>query len=68
MIDFEQELIILKLYLKRLEKITSMTLEALKDIKEGVGIAKKRATITLQEAERMMNETKDQAKRFSEET
>lgn len=45
-----------------------MTLEALKDIKEGVGIAKKRATITLQEAERMMNETKDQAKRFSEET
>ena len=68
MIDFEQELIILKLYLKKLEIITSMTLEALKDIKEGVGIAKKRATITLQEAERMMNETKDQAKRFSEET
>lgn len=68
MIDFEQELIILKLYLKKLEIITSMTLEALKDIKEGIGIPKKRASATLKEAERMMNETKDQAKRFSEET
>ena len=68
MIDFEQELMILKIYLKRLEKITSMSLEALKEIKEGIGIPKKRASATLQEAERMMNETKDQAERFSKKT
>ena len=68
MIDFEQELRILKLYLKRLEKVTSMSLEALKEIKEGIGIPKKRAIATLREAERMMNETEDKTERVGKKT
>lgn len=56
MIDLEQDLRITKIYVKRLEKVMSMCIQALKEIKEGMGIPHHRASITLEEAERMMNE------------